>query len=149
MWTYLHIVCKINVCPMLIHSAVCRIALSCDSPLCRIARSFKKNSSTTPRYATQHEIQYKIFWSTLGYAAQRKVDSVLCSIAQSGDSPLLGIARSCDSVLCRIARSRHKFVTSWRNQNQIRKYFRMIISDLGRLDWWKNRRVKNLVRVSL
>jgi hypothetical protein len=31
----------------------------------------KKISSPTPRYATQREIQFKIFWSTPRYAAQR------------------------------------------------------------------------------
>jgi hypothetical protein len=35
----------------------------------------KKISSPTPRYATQREIQFKIFWSTPRYAAQREVDS--------------------------------------------------------------------------
>jgi hypothetical protein len=102
------------------------------------AEFYKKILSPTPRYTTQCEIQFKIFWSAPCYAAQCGVDSALCSIA-----------RSCDSPLCGIARSRHKFAVSQRNQNQIQKYFRMIISDLGRLDWWNKPRVKNLVRLSL
>jgi hypothetical protein len=109
---------------------------SAESGLCAICAL--KNSSTARCYAPQREIQYKIFWSTLRYAAQRGVDSVIC-----------GIAQSCDSPLCGIARSQHKFVLSHRNRNQIQKYFRMIISDLGRLDWWKKPGVKNLLRLSL
>jgi hypothetical protein len=37
----------------------------------------EKISSSTPRYATQREIQFKIFWSTPRYAAQREVDTNL------------------------------------------------------------------------
>jgi hypothetical protein len=125
---------------------------SADSRLPAIPHSaefFQKISSPTPCYATQREIQFKIFWLTPRYAAQRGVDFALCSIAQSRDSPLCGIAQSRDSTLCHIARSRHKFAISWRIWNQILKYFRMIICDLGRLDWWKKPRVKNLVRLSL
>jgi hypothetical protein len=33
------------------------------------AESIRKILPPTPRYATQHEIQYKIFWSTPRYAA--------------------------------------------------------------------------------
>jgi hypothetical protein len=47
------------------------------------AEFFKKISLTIPRSATQREIQFKIFWSTLRYAAQRVVNSALCSIARS------------------------------------------------------------------
>jgi hypothetical protein len=54
----------------------------------------QKISSTTPRYATQREIQVKIFWSTLRNAALSKVESSLC-----------GIVRSCDSTLCGTAPS--------------------------------------------
>jgi hypothetical protein len=84
----------------------------------------QKILSPTPRYATQPEIQFKIFLLTPRYAAQRRVNSGLCCIA-----------RNRDSALCGIAQSRHKFAISRRNQNQIQKYFRMIIIDLGRLDW--------------
>jgi hypothetical protein len=37
------------------------------------AEFLKKISSPTPRNATQCEIQFKIFWSTPRYAAQREV----------------------------------------------------------------------------
>jgi hypothetical protein len=33
------------------------------------------HSALTPRYATQREIQFKIFWSTPRYAAQRESTS--------------------------------------------------------------------------
>jgi hypothetical protein len=95
----------------------------------------QKILSLTPRYATQREIQFKIFLLTPRYAAQRGVNSALCGIARSRNSALCGIAQSHDSALYRIAQSRHKFAISRRNRNQIQKYFRMIISDLGRLDW--------------
>jgi hypothetical protein len=45
--------------------------------------------------AMQCEIQYKIFWWTLRYGAQHRVDSTPCGIARSPNSPLCGIARSC------------------------------------------------------
>jgi hypothetical protein len=107
------------------HSAELRLRSmphSAESQLCAMWHStefLKKISSPTPHYATQHEIQFKIFWSTLRYAAQRGVDSALCGIAQSCNSPLCGIARNLNSVLCGIAWSRHKFAISRRNRNRI------------------------------
>jgi hypothetical protein len=97
--------------------------------------------------STWNSIQKFLVDSALCGTAQ--VNSALCGIAQSCDSPLCGIARSCNSALCLIARSRHKFAISQRNRNRIQKYFRMIISDIGRLDWWKKPRFENLVTVPL
>jgi hypothetical protein len=59
----------------------------------------QKISLPTPCYATQREIQLKVFWSTPCYAAQRRVDSMLCGIARSRNSPQ-----------CATARNRHIFV---------------------------------------
>jgi hypothetical protein len=106
------------------HSAESRL------PAMHSAEFLERISSPTTRYATQREIQLKILWSS---PEQHRVDSTLCSIVRSCDSSLCSIAQSCNSALCRIVRSQHKFAISPRNQNQSRKYFRMIISDLGRL----------------
>jgi hypothetical protein len=83
--------------------------------------------------------------------------SALCSIARSLKKEIVADSALCnstwnsiqnflvDSSLCSIARSQHKYAISQQN----RKYFRMIISDLGRLDWWNKPRVENLKRLSL
>jgi hypothetical protein len=56
--------------PAMLHSAESRLRAMRHS-----VELSKKNSSTTLRYATQHEIRSKISWSTLRFAAQRGVDS--------------------------------------------------------------------------
>jgi hypothetical protein len=76
------------------HSAELRLTAMPHS-----AEFLQKISSPTPRYATQREIQFKIFWSTPCYAAQRGVDSALCGIVRSRNSPLCGISQSRDSAL--------------------------------------------------
>jgi hypothetical protein len=77
-------------------SVLCGITPSCDSALCRIARSrhiFTYISANlnrgvfTKNYHPQlRENLAKMFWSTLHYAAQCRVDLAHCGIAHGGDS---------------------------------------------------------------
>jgi hypothetical protein len=79
--------------PAMLHRAESRLSAM------RHSAELKKNSSTTLRYATQCEIQYKIFWLTLRYAAQHGVDSVLCGIYISAKSVKKTEGRkSCETV---------------------------------------------------
>jgi hypothetical protein len=48
----------------------------------------------------------------------------------------------CNFALCRIAQSQQYLQISLRNQSKNQNYFRMIISDLGRLDGEKNQGLK-------
>jgi transposase len=88
----------------------------------------QKISSPTTRYATQLKaIQYKMFWSTLCYAAQHKVHSAMLRSAES---------THIREYLC-------KSETKFENIT--------IISDLGRVKGIlvKKLRFENLVRLSL
>jgi hypothetical protein len=89
------------------NSALCRIAPSSDSALCCIGQSyfFKCVICDSALCQLVWNSSQNVLLSTQHYAAQRRVDSMLCLMAESQYSVLCRIAQSCDSALCRTERS--------------------------------------------
>jgi hypothetical protein len=94
-------------------------------PAMRYSAEFLRKISSL-RYATQCEIQVKIFWPNLRNAAQRRVDYALCGIMHSDKLRLRTMPHSAESTHIREYLGKN---------DQSRKYIRMAISDPRRIYW--------------